>query len=166
MSLTDIAEVKAALEECMEDLSALVERVYVGSKHYPSEQRRYERDMEPVQRAREALAALSRLEQAGGVDGLGPEKQREIWRRALLSSRGEQAGGWRPIATAPKDGTRILVLCEFANGREPTVVRWVDSPAPAGPFGRFAWREMQDSAIAESVPKFWMPIPDAPEAIP
>jgi hypothetical protein len=70
---------------------------------------------------------------------------------------------WRPIATAPKDGTRILVLCQFANGRdEPTVVRWVDNPTPAGPFGRFAWREMQDSAVAESVPTLWMPIPNAP----
>lgn len=75
-------------------------------------------------------------------------------------------GEWQPIATAPKDGTRILVVCEFAGKRDVTVVRWCDSPAPAGPFGRFTWREMQDSALAERIPTHWMPIPRLPQRNP
>jgi hypothetical protein len=70
---------------------------------------------------------------------------------------------WQTIETAPTDGVYVLLCCDFGEGRrEITVARWCDSPAPAGPFGRFMWRELQDSSIAENVPTHWMPLPALP----
>lgn len=70
---------------------------------------------------------------------------------------------WQPIDTAPKDGTNIILCCNFDDRIELTIARWCDNPAPAGPFGRFMWREMQDSTIAEQVPTHWMPLPEPPK---
>lgn len=70
--------------------------------------------------------------------------------------------GWRPIETAPRDGTNILLLCDFGDRREMTIARWSDNPLPAGPFGKFMWREMQDSTVAEKVPTHWQPLPALP----
>ncbi len=50
------AELLACLQECADELAAEVEYHYKGTKDYPSEQRRYERDMGPVVKARAALA--------------------------------------------------------------------------------------------------------------
>ena len=64
--MTPLAEVRAALTECADELSAMVKSFYTGGieqRIHPAEQRRYERDMEPVQRARQALAVLSRIEE-------------------------------------------------------------------------------------------------------
>ena len=71
--MTDIAEVRAALKECASELSEWVENYYAPMRSYPNEQRRYKRDIEPVKRARGALAALSRLERSAA-----PERKR--WR--------------------------------------------------------------------------------------
>ncbi len=60
---------------------------------------------------------------------------------------------WQPIATAPKDGTPILVLCAAED--EPAVVEWE-------PFSG-AWRHAPayiDGALL--LPRVWMPIPVAP----
>jgi hypothetical protein len=47
---------RTALKECADDLESLVENQYSDTKHtYPSEKRRYERDIEPVRKARAAL---------------------------------------------------------------------------------------------------------------
>lgn len=69
---------------------------------------------------------------------------------------------WQPIDSAPKDGTNVMLLCVFDDRREITIARWCDTPAPAGPFGKFCWREMQDSTVAEQVPSHWMPLPEMP----
>ncbi len=45
-----------ALKECAEDLATLVEAYYAHTKDYPSESRRYERDMAPVLKARAAIS--------------------------------------------------------------------------------------------------------------
>lgn len=47
-----------ALRECAEDLGQYVESHYEKTKDYPSELRRYERDIEPVKKARAVLADL------------------------------------------------------------------------------------------------------------
>lgn len=49
-----------SLRECSDDLAAWVEDYYAETKgKHPSEVRRYERDMEPVRKARALLARLS-----------------------------------------------------------------------------------------------------------
>jgi len=51
----EIERLKALVKELADELDVLVEARYSGTKGYPSEQRRYERDIEPVKRARAAL---------------------------------------------------------------------------------------------------------------
>jgi hypothetical protein len=71
---------------------------------------------------------------------------------------------WEPIETAPKDGTGVLLWCDFGDtGTEMVAARWIDNPAPAGPFGKFAWRDYQDGAVAEQIATHWMPLPEPPE---
>lgn len=62
---------------------------------------------------------------------------------------------WRPIATAPKDGTAILAWCEPYGIRH---LYWASlSYAPSRGF----WQVVSGSAVY--VPTQWMPIPPAPE---
>jgi uncharacterized protein YoxC len=51
----EIERLKALVKELADELDVLVEARYSGTKGYPSELRRYERDIEPVKRARAAL---------------------------------------------------------------------------------------------------------------
>lgn len=51
----EIAALRAALAECAECLAERVDQGYHQRKQYPDMQRRYERDMEPVARARALL---------------------------------------------------------------------------------------------------------------
>ncbi len=51
-----VAELVAALQECADDLEQELEHHYAGTKDYPSERRRYERDTAPVRKARAAIA--------------------------------------------------------------------------------------------------------------
>jgi hypothetical protein len=54
-----IAELEAALRDCADDLEAEVEAKYpVGSRVYPTMERRYNQDMEPVTTARRLLPDL------------------------------------------------------------------------------------------------------------
>jgi hypothetical protein len=46
---------RAALKECAEDLEAMIEGYYSCTKDHPAMERRYERDMEPVRKARDLL---------------------------------------------------------------------------------------------------------------
>ena len=46
-----------ALKECADDLESEVEHRYKDTKDYPSERRRYERDIAPVRKARAAIVA-------------------------------------------------------------------------------------------------------------
>lgn len=51
-----------ALDECADDLESYVEHEYVSMHDYPDIHRRYERDIEPVRKARKLLAASETLE--------------------------------------------------------------------------------------------------------
>lgn len=52
----EIARLRAALRECADDLASEIAARYPAEVlRYPSEQRRHDRDMEPVRRARELL---------------------------------------------------------------------------------------------------------------
>lgn len=48
-----------AAKECADELAAELEDKYGKTRDYPSEQRRYERDMKPVGTVRKALSALT-----------------------------------------------------------------------------------------------------------
>lgn len=54
-----VAKLEELLKECADDLSDSVEHYYEKTKDYPSEKRRYERDIEPVIKARAALGEAS-----------------------------------------------------------------------------------------------------------
>ena len=51
----EIARLRTALKDCADDLGTYVEARYENTKNYPSELRRYERDIAPVLAARELL---------------------------------------------------------------------------------------------------------------
>lgn len=66
------------------------------------------------------------------------------------------AGGWRPIETAPKDGTAVLV----SEGRFCHCVEWNEE---------FDWWAVDDNKLGPfrlrgAAPTHWMPPPPPPEA--
>ena len=63
--------------------------------------------------------------------------------------------GWRPIETAPKDGTEVLMVFVFEDGETlHRVVRWDGSEM-------WPWRE-EYTGYREGEAKGWMPLPPAP----
>lgn len=74
---------------------------------------------------------------------------------------GGGAGGWQPIETAPKDGTRILAL--YGEDNRVDVVTWFD--ATSRPF----WRSIATATVRgerymrKSQPLYWRPLPPPPE---
>lgn len=60
---------------------------------------------------------------------------------------------WRPIKTAPKDGTEVLLSSEDWNG---------DVVLSGWHFG--AWRERADPDAETREPAVWMPLPSAPSS--
>lgn len=66
---------------------------------------------------------------------------------------------WRPIETAPKDGTFILAVIA---GFKPAVVRFMCAP------GRSDWIDSSDNWTSDIggpfwEPTHWMPLPDSPK---
>lgn len=71
---------------------------------------------------------------------------------------------WRPISTAPKDGTKILGLIRYASwdvgafmgSREHFIaeIEWIDPWAIVTDFGL---------CFIEVEPSFWHPLPEPPE---
>ncbi len=64
------------------------------------------------------------------------------------------ADGWRDIATAPKDGTPILVYCPFQSPNC-VVVKWRDV--------RQGWVNASSFGLITSEPTHWMPLPPPPK---
>ena len=52
----EIERLRAALKECADDLESELNGHYQGTLDYPSQQRRFERDMAPITAARKLLA--------------------------------------------------------------------------------------------------------------
>jgi|SRR6516162_1664387 hypothetical protein len=69
------------------------------------------------------------------------------------------AARWHPIATAPKDGTQILVGWKGVNDRQ--VVRWIDGLEAwcvnNGGWGEDRYRD------DDGAPTHWMPLPEEPK---
>ena len=52
----EIERLREALRECADELEVVVEDRYRDTKNYPSEKRRYDRDIAPVLKARDLLS--------------------------------------------------------------------------------------------------------------
>jgi hypothetical protein len=78
-----------------------------------------------------------------------------------IAPQGPEEGGWRPIATAPRDGTPILAFCVHPNARlagedsaewtEIVTTRWIDFNG-----GGWTWNGIC------GVHTHWQPLPTAP----
>ena len=66
---------------------------------------------------------------------------------------------WKPIETAPKDGTLILVYEPDNESWPIRSARWSQSPYPPG---RWDWFYVYDDCLGEA-PTHWMPLPSPPE---
>ncbi len=62
---------------------------------------------------------------------------------------------WQPIATAPKDGTRILIYCKYGIGVRTGA--WLDYGKGRMAFTLIAGRDPD--------PTDWMPLPEPPIAL-
>ena len=69
---------------------------------------------------------------------------------ALVDAMEELGGGWRPIETAPKDNSEVLV---FTNNATMYVAYWYTTAKE--------WR--QQGHKLESTPTHWMPLPAKPK---
>jgi hypothetical protein len=70
---------------------------------------------------------------------------------------------WQPIKTAPKNGARVMLWCDF-DRQEIVIWRW-RSPITtwSGPHGPFTWATADGNGlIAERIPTHWMPLPEPP----
>lgn len=92
----------------------------------------------------------------------------------LESAQPQQPAGWRPIGTAPKDGTRFIGLGPIPSdgGIEARETCWrfygEGSLAKAafdrgeGPSGNWCWREPIHNWASSWSPTHWMPLPPPP----
>lgn len=66
---------------------------------------------------------------------------------------------WRPMESAPRDGTRILIYVpDDDDGETHKVASWGPSPYRSGWSYRGGW-------MAGDVPQCWMPLPEPPSQI-
>lgn len=66
----------------------------------------------------------------------------------------EAAEGWRPIETAPKDGTRVLLFGPRTDGS--------GNYQDVGGWWRNNWRPFEDDYCAFNHPHYWRPLPSPP----
>lgn len=69
---------------------------------------------------------------------------------------------WKPIKTAPKDGTKILVCC-FDHGWEMEVSHWVTDEPYVDEDDQEKTYKGWLPMIGISGPTHWMPLPKPPE---
>ena len=95
----------------------------------------------------EELKAL--LEEADGLFNAKGEELADIISR--LSAALREVTAWRPMETAPRDGTDVLVADEggelFVAFWEPTDEQWIFATSPRG------WR------VGVAKPVGWLPLP-------
>lgn len=72
--------------------------------------------------------------------------------------RSSPDSGWRPIETAPKDGTRVWLYYPDAYKDDRQVVGWYDRDIRDGD----RWVDHAD-AMEFSEPTHWMPRPEPPQ---
>lgn len=67
--------------------------------------------------------------------------------RSLLAER--ERNGWKPIESAPKDGTFILAFC--VGGEIPAIIHWTGN----------LWEDCDESR-GHFLPRHWQPLPSPP----
>lgn len=89
--------------------------------------------------------------------------QKDILRRALAAL---QQQGWRDIASAPKDGSRVLIWAESpATGHRSVHLAWWAIPYEDAPNDRGWWETGLYGTSHPVVPQFtkgWQPLPPLP----
>lgn len=110
-----------------------------------------------VERAAQAMVAevsrQGRLTPLGMVDG---DVDFDALARAVLAAVGWH--GWRPIETAPKDGTLVdLWVCDGSVGDRLADCQWLG--------GKWFWRYPTASEVS-STPTHWQPLPPPPPSEP
>lgn len=82
----------------------------------------------------------------------------ELWQaRAALQSPAPQAGGWLPIESAPKDGTRLILWW----GGKPVFAGWLDNSQCKHPWA--GWQTPSLTPRPQGEPTHYMPPPPAPQ---
>lgn len=75
---------------------------------------------------------------------------------------------WRPIETAPKDGTRVVLLGTLASnpdfGVRACVSQWCEDGAEPYHLRGGGWPWSSPGLSDRFLPTHWMPLPDAPDA--
>lgn len=71
----------------------------------------------------------------------------------------QEREAWKPISSAPKDGTTFVALLNYNDGAEPecAVIRWTGR-------ANFPWYGHTEGSqgMAEWVPTHWLPLPSPP----
>ena len=75
----------------------------------------------------------------------------------------ESVNGWQPIATAPKDGSKVLVWSPRYGGN-PVIARWSDDRYAKKPIPRFQTTDRAYGARDLFDATHWQPLPAPPEA--
>ena len=88
---------------------------------------------------------------------LEPDDEHNCSAKSAAWQAWKAARAWRPIETAPKDGTRIL-LC--SNGGAVWMGLWRTDDEP--PYGKAGWTRFNCVDVGWE-PDNWMPLPPPPE---
>jgi len=73
------------------------------------------------------------------------------------------APAWQDIATAPKDGTKIVIFAKWRGGQEIAVARWNDQREDSrGP----VWESGFATSYQPTIVAHWMPLPAHPVSSP
>ena len=122
-----------------------------------------EAELSPLRAAVERRAAIRRAKRI--LEKASPNFVDEATTDAVVVARAllarEQAAGWQPIETAPKDGTDVLLYSPDAIS-DAMIGHWVDGFGPPGDGG--AWWPDNDSARfpIDAWPTHWQPLPPPP----
>jgi hypothetical protein len=84
-----------------------------------------------------------------------------IWRAMLAASPSPSVtqGGWRPIETAPKDGTQIIVFSTEEADPSPTLAVFL---AGESDFWLDAYDHSPMTGVVSGKPTHWLPLPPPP----
>lgn len=108
---------------------------------------------------RERDAAVLRAVEAETNDEVSREFLATADRKVTKYAAGD---GWKPIETAPKDGTPFLGWMDMHPRPEAMVVRYQPGHGRPAQYGQFVWAVSDYNTIAEQLLVAWRPLPRPP----